>query len=311
MISTALCAASGPFMPICIGAVTGVISGVIVGIQTGSFDLALKAGLISGVTAAAMYGVRRDHQDALRWPDGEHGFKVPILGRAACLQCRCACGSSAVDKPLLQARNAALPRWPVLSPRRASPVIANLDFVSGLMASAALGGAAAVAGGGKFANGAQTGAFGYLYNAAAKTFAGGFSAGFKAGFAGDFSDIETLRDGTPSAMAGVAIGNIVGGLSESVVQAGAFILGASALRLSGNGSIVGRGPANLTEQLAMKEAQSGGGTRIMEGGFGDSLYKAAGWEKWEVVTRMRNGNNVVVHYMKNVRTGLMEQFKFK
>src|SRR5262245_38173330 len=44
------------------------------------------------------------------------------------------------------------------------PVIKKLDLVGGTIASAVLGGAVAVAGGGKFANGAFTGAFGYLYN---------------------------------------------------------------------------------------------------------------------------------------------------
>jgi hypothetical protein len=43
-------------------------------------------------------------------------------------------------------------------------VIAKMDFVSGLMTSAALGGAAAVAGGGKFADAGQTASFGYLFN---------------------------------------------------------------------------------------------------------------------------------------------------
>jgi hypothetical protein len=45
----------------------------------------------------------------------------------------------------------------------ASPVMPR-DFVGGLAGNVAVGGLASVAGGGKFANGAVTGAFGYLYN---------------------------------------------------------------------------------------------------------------------------------------------------
>jgi hypothetical protein len=46
----------------------------------------------------------------------------------------------------------------------AGPVINGNGFFFGLVANAALGGGAAVLGGGKFENGAITGAFGYLFN---------------------------------------------------------------------------------------------------------------------------------------------------
>jgi RHS repeat-associated protein len=47
----------------------------------------------------------------------------------------------------------------------AGPVIAGNDLPLGTAVSASIGGAASVIGGGKFANGALTGAFGYLFNA--------------------------------------------------------------------------------------------------------------------------------------------------
>jgi hypothetical protein len=46
----------------------------------------------------------------------------------------------------------------------AGPVINGQGFVVGLVTNAPLGGGAAVLGGGKFENGAITGAFGYLFN---------------------------------------------------------------------------------------------------------------------------------------------------
>ena len=50
------------------------------------------------------------------------------------------------------------------------------DVVSGTITSAIVGGTASVLGGGKFANGAQTAAFGYLFNECAHTRACGFGS---------------------------------------------------------------------------------------------------------------------------------------
>jgi RHS repeat-associated protein len=60
----------------------------------------------------------------------------------------------------------------------AGPYTSGLKFEAGLVANAALGGVAAVLGGGKFANGAVTGAFGYLFSPLA-------SAGTRSESAGD------------------------------------------------------------------------------------------------------------------------------
>src|SRR5262249_29742071 len=50
----------------------------------------------------------------------------------------------------------------------AGPVINRLPFAAALVANSTLGGLASVAGGGKFANGAVTAAFGYLFHASNK-----------------------------------------------------------------------------------------------------------------------------------------------
>lgn len=49
-------------------------------------------------------------------------------------------------------------------PSLAGPLVNNLPFQAALVANSTLGGLASVAGGGKFANGAVTGAFQYLFN---------------------------------------------------------------------------------------------------------------------------------------------------
>ena len=53
-----------------------------------------------------------------------------------------------------------------------------------LVISSVAGGVGSVAGGGKFANGAITGAFGYLFNAAAGRLIGGYVGGGLAGLLG-------------------------------------------------------------------------------------------------------------------------------
>ena len=55
----------------------------------------------------------------------------------------------------------------------AGPLINGQSYGAALVENAVLGGAASVAGGGKFANGAITGAFGYLFNNQAGRTAGG------------------------------------------------------------------------------------------------------------------------------------------
>jgi hypothetical protein len=147
--------------------VTGLISGVVTGITTGRFDLALRAGLIAGVTAAAFYEVGNitNEMQGLQ-ADAPHvnpqfgtdawAFNVAAHAYVGCGQ-GLASGGGCGPSALAGAATSA-----------AGPVVARLGFVGGLMATAALGGAVAVIGGGKFANGAETAAFGYLYNNAAR-----------------------------------------------------------------------------------------------------------------------------------------------
>jgi RHS repeat-associated protein len=142
----AICSAlgCGPFYA---AAVAALSAGAVVGITTGKLDLALKAGLIAGVTAFANFEV------------GEYtaaGSLGNIAGHAAvgCASAEAsgaACGPSALAGAITSA---------------AGPLINNQNgfSVASLVENSVLGGVAAVAGGGKFENGAITGAFGYLFN---------------------------------------------------------------------------------------------------------------------------------------------------
>ena len=60
--------------------------------------------------------------------------------------------------------------------------------------------------------------------------------------------------------------------------------------------------------MALDAAKKGAGEKIM-GNLGDSRYK--GWEKWEYKVKSRDGNDTVIHYVKNPLTGETADFKFK
>jgi hypothetical protein len=66
----------------------------------------------------------------------------------------------------------------------------------------------------------------------------------------------------------------------------------------------------LDEQLAMEQAKTGAGRRIMSRPFGDPRYGGPGWEKFEYVTYARDGNKIQIHYMRNALTRETGQFKF-
>ena len=113
----------------------------------------MKAGLIAAATAAAFYevGELTGHNPAF----GTAAHIENVVGHAL-VGCASAAASGAKCGPSALAG---------VVTSFAGPAINNQGFVGGLVANTVLGGVAAVAGGGKFANGAITGAFGYLFNA--------------------------------------------------------------------------------------------------------------------------------------------------
>lgn len=76
----------------------------------------------------------------------------------------------------------------------------------------------------------------------------------------------------------------------------------------GRGSTGRTIPNNLTEQLAMREAMSNPGAgRELPIPMNDSRWPAK--DGWVKVTQ--SINNIDIHYVKNVRTGAIDDFKFK
>jgi RHS repeat-associated protein len=171
----ALC---GPGAPACAIAVAAASSAVVGGLAGGNLSAALKAGAIAGATAAAFYGVGE-----LTTPEaqaevpvgggaasptavvpGQISFDTPgalaanIIGHAA-VGCASAAASGGDCGAAALAGAVSAGAGPAISSL-------NLGFAGSLAAETALGGISAVAGGGKFANGAVTGAFGYLFNSA-------------------------------------------------------------------------------------------------------------------------------------------------
>ncbi|CCD91446.1 hypothetical protein BRAO375_1530021 [Bradyrhizobium sp. ORS 375] len=135
------------------------------GLSGGNLGEVLKAGLIAGVTAAALYGVGNltGHQ-----PDfGTDRYFANVAGHALV-----GCGSSVASGGDCKSGALSAAVGSALSPLTRSvfqhPQENIGDRIGGAIVSAVAGGVASVAGGGKFANGAITGAFGYLFNEAAQ-----------------------------------------------------------------------------------------------------------------------------------------------
>jgi hypothetical protein len=125
------------------------------GIETGKLGLGLRAGLIAAATAVAFFEVGEftGHQPQFGTPQyAENVAGHALVGCGQAVASGGKCGPSALAGGVTSA---------------AGPVINGNGFFFGLVANTALGGGAAVLGGGKFENGAITSAFGYLFNAAA------------------------------------------------------------------------------------------------------------------------------------------------
>ncbi len=130
--------------------------------SSGKIGEAFKAGLVSAATAAAFYGVGEATDfhgaDMSKFLTGDHFANIAGHALVGCLSATASggrCGAGALS--------AGLSGF-------AGPVVAGLGGTGGLVASTALGGVGSVLGGGKFENGAITGAFGYLFNAVAGTY---------------------------------------------------------------------------------------------------------------------------------------------
>jgi RHS repeat-associated protein len=128
-------------------AISGFTSGLISGGN-------LKSGLIGAATAVAMYGVGDiTAHGKLEFLSDDHLLNIAghaAVGCASAAAQRGSCSSGALSAAAGSFAGPLIPE--------------SLGFTGKLAASAVVGGTASVIGGGKFQNGAITGAFGYLFN---------------------------------------------------------------------------------------------------------------------------------------------------
>ncbi|MGJ4966936.1 hypothetical protein ACQR2C_32500, partial [Bradyrhizobium sp. HKCCYLRH3061] len=131
------------------------------GLSGGNLGQVLKAGLIAGVTAAAFYGVGNltGHQPSF----GTDKYFANVAGHALV-----GCGSSVASGGDCKSGALSGAVGSALAPLT-NQIFPNAQHdlgekIGGTIFEATAGGLASVAGGGKFANGAVTGAFGYLFN---------------------------------------------------------------------------------------------------------------------------------------------------
>jgi hypothetical protein len=149
-----------PFLPL----VAAATSAFFAGVTSGSWSIALKAGVVALATAYAFQGIG-DITSGMPGAipiAGMHGTFEPfsaahianILGHAL-VGCGAAVASGQKCGP--GALSGAIGSL-------AGPFLRGLDIQARLIITATMGGLASVAGGGNFANGAMTAAFGYLFN---------------------------------------------------------------------------------------------------------------------------------------------------
>jgi hypothetical protein len=165
--AAAICSAvGGPGLGAACGAVA---SAIVTGITSGDLGKALRAGLISAVTAIAFYGVGeltgqlfgpgQGILDPIRGGHGPLGFMSEahlfnVAGHAL-VGCGSAVASGGKCGPGALSAGAG---------SFVGPLMKGSGFTAKLVATSTIGGLASVAGGGKFGNGAMTAAFGYLFN---------------------------------------------------------------------------------------------------------------------------------------------------
>jgi RHS repeat-associated protein len=155
---TAACVAAGEVCAPLVALVAAGTAFAIAGITTGNLGYALRAGLIAGVTALAFNAVG-DITLGPGHPAPEFGSSAFFENVAGHALVGCASAVASGGSCRAGALSAAVPAF-------AGPIVNDQNFsIRSLVTNSVLGGLASVAGGGKFGNGAVTGAFGYLFNA--------------------------------------------------------------------------------------------------------------------------------------------------
>jgi hypothetical protein len=182
----------------------------------------------------------------------------------------------------------------------------------GVIASVS-GGTVSAMMGGKFANGAMTGAFGYVLNHC--------GTGACSRDDGDLGSPESNRQGLENtsgdraglsanmALLGVTAGGGTVGMAVSAYRAAAAGMTLSEyMAITDVAFSTGRTwPLSVGEAALKKQAEAGLGSQLMAKAMSDPRLKGAGqWLKYEL--RSPNGT---VHYIRERATGIMRDFKFK
>lgn len=139
----------------CAIAVAAASAAVVTGLSGGNLGQMLRAGAIAGATAFAFYGVGEITGHTPSFGTPAHAANIAGHAGVGCVSAA-ASGGNCGEGALSGAVGAA-----------AGPLVAQIDggnVFAGAALRGAVGGLAAVAGGGKFENGAVTAAFGYLFN---------------------------------------------------------------------------------------------------------------------------------------------------
>jgi hypothetical protein len=153
-----------------------------------------------------------------------------------------------------------------------------------------------------------------LIAADARMLAGNISNQFGA-TASAFGDAVASRPALQAFLGGSTLG---GGLGLATAYPVATTLGLSSLELSSLASgdmplgIPGgdkwvRTPSSIQDQMTLSAAQNGAGVKIIDN-LGDQRF--LGMEKWEYKVKSAEGNDSVVHYVRDPDTGELMDFKF-
>jgi hypothetical protein len=154
--------ATGGAGPLC----AGIVSAAITGITGGDLGDALRARIIAFITAQAFAFVgNQTGHGTLDFLSPKHLANVgghALVGCASAIAQGGKCGPGALSAAVGSLAG------PAVGNQFPNPDTNPGHPIGGTVASAVVGGVASVAAGGKFANGAITAAFGYLFNQAMK-----------------------------------------------------------------------------------------------------------------------------------------------
>jgi hypothetical protein len=122
-------------------------------------------------------------------------------------------------------------------------------------------------------------------------------------------DIDRAADHFARAIAVIGVDGLAAIILDKAFEAVSEIRGAASVQSQRLG-FEWTEAQTLDEQIAIEQAKTGAGRRIMSGPFGDPRYSSRGWEKFEYITYARDGNKIQIHYMRNALTRETGQFKF-